>query len=73
MNDRGHDQCATCHGTGTVYPPAIFGEPVPDDAGEDCADCLANPGHDPDCRGCRDEAIYEDHFDHYGTPPRRAS
>lgn len=35
--------CETCDDTGIVYPPALFGEPVPDDAGELCPApfCLA--------------------------------
>lgn len=40
------NECATCDGTGVIYPPAIFGEPVPDSAGEDCADC-SGTGRDP--------------------------
>lgn len=33
-------ECATCDGTGIVYPPATFGQGVPDDAGDECADCF---------------------------------
>lgn len=43
-----HLDCATCDGEGITYPPAIFGEPVPDRAGEECRDCHGS-GHDPEC------------------------
>jgi DnaJ-class molecular chaperone len=32
--------CATCDGEGVTFPPAIFGEAVPDSAGEECSDCF---------------------------------